>query len=303
MLKISRSNGGTCCGAKDGSTNRSTEEKGKHSAVETKIRKAFDGTDIYMTKDTVEGPRAVLVIVHGLAEHSGRYDYVTRRLNESRFAVYRFDNRGHGRSGGPRGENDRLDKFLKDTHMVVNLAMEENKGAPVFMLGHSMGGLITAAYGAAHGNILKGQITSGAVLDALPMFKPLEETYTEEMGKQMMPNTLAELICRDPEVVKAYQDDPLVLKETTIRLLYTTFVQGVAWLEENLDQYTYPCLILHGEGDQLVPAASSQWFYTHVPSKDKTIKIYPGCYHEILNEKVEKDQVIADIAAWINARL
>jgi acylglycerol lipase len=271
--------------------------------METKILKAFDGTDIFMTKDPGESPKAVLVIVHGLAEHSGRYDYVARKFNENQFSVYRFDNRGHGKSGGARGDNDRLDNFLRDTHMIVNLAIEENKGKPVFMLGHSMGGLITAAYGTTHGNILKGQVTSGAVLDALPMFKPLEETYTEEMGNQMMPNTLAELICRDPEVVKAYQEDPLVLKETTFRLLYTTFIQGVAWLQKNLHQYAYPCLILHGGNDQLVPAGSSQWFYAHVPSRDKSIKIYPGCYHEILNEKVEKDQVIADIVGWIDTRL
>jgi acylglycerol lipase len=272
-------------------------------AMETKTLKAFDGTDIFMTLNAVESPKALLVIVHGLAEHSGRYDYVARKFNENQFSVYRFDNRGHGKSGGARGDNDHLDHFLKDTHMIANLATKENKGKPVFMLGHSMGGLITAAYGAAHGDALKGQITSGAVLDALPMFKPLEETYTEEMGNQMMPNTLAELICRDPEVVKAYQEDPLILKETTFRLLYTTFIQGVAWLQKNLHQYAYPCLILHGESDQLVPASSSQWFYTHVSSKDKTIKIYPRCYHEILNEKVEKDQVIADIVGWINARL
>lgn len=271
--------------------------------METKTLKAFDGTEIFMTTDLVESPKAVLVIVHGLAEHSGRYDYVARKLNEKEISVYRFDNRGHGKSGGARGENDHLDHFLKDTHMIVRIAIEANENKPVFMLGHSMGGLITAAYGTAHGDILKGQITSGAVLDALPMFKPLEETYTEEMGSQMMPNALSELICRDPEVVRAYQENPLVLKEYTFRLLYTTFIQGVAWLQKNLHQYKYPCLILHGGGDQLVPASSSQWFHTHVPSKDKTIKIYPECYHEILNEKVEKDAVIADIVGWINERL
>jgi len=271
--------------------------------METKSLKAFDGTEIFMTVDAVASPKAVLVIVHGLAEHCGRYDYVARKFNENQLSVYRFDNRGHGKSGGARGDNDRLDHFLKDAHMIVNLAADENKDKPVFMLGHSMGGLIAAAYGAAYGHILKGQITSGAVLDALPMFKPLEETYTEEMGSQMMPNALSELICRDPEVVKGYQDDPLVLKEYTFRLLYTTFIQGVAWLHKNLNQYRYPCLILHGGGDQLVPASSSQWFHAHVPAKDKTIKLYPECYHEILNEKVEKDTVIADVVGWINERL
>lgn len=264
--------------------------------------KAFDGTDIFMTRDTVQNPRAVLVIVHGLAEHAGRYDYVTRRLNENGISVYRFDHRGHGRSGGLRGNNDDPDKFLKDTDLVVRLALKENQGKPVFMLGHSMGGLIAAGYGAGQGNLLKGMILSGAALDFLPTFGDLGKTYTETMGNTVMPNSLAAAICRDPEVVKAYEEDPLVLKGVTLRLLYTTFIQGIERLHQNIANYQIPCLILHGGSDLLVPNSAAQWFYDHIPSRDKTLKIYPECYHEILNEKEEKDLVIADIVGWIDSR-
>ena len=112
-------------------------------------------------KTLCKPPGAVLVIVHGLAEHAGRYDYVTRKLNENEISVTGFDLRGHGRSGGLRGNNDDPDKFLKDTDLVARLALKENQGKPVFMLGHSLGGLIAAGYGAGHGDVLKGMIPSG----------------------------------------------------------------------------------------------------------------------------------------------
>jgi len=104
-------------------------------------------------------------------------------------------------------------------------------------------------------------------------------------------------------VVKAYEEDPLVLKETNLKLLGEVFVKGPQWLSENVGGYEYPCLILHGGNDKIVPCASSQWLYEKVMSKDKAIKIYKDCYHEILNEKEEKNKVIEDIIAWIEERL
>lgn len=269
--------------------------------METKVIKTSDGTDIYTVKDAVSDPKAVLVMVHGLAEHAGRYDYVARKFNENQISVYRFDHRAHGRSGGPRGDNDDLGKFLADTDLVVNLAIQDNPGKPVFMLGHSMGGLIAAGYGAVHGEKLKGQILSGAAVDFLPLFGELREAYTEAKGSEILPNALASAVCRDPEVVKAYEEDPLVLKGVTYRLLYTTFIQGMETLHQTLHNYRLPCLILHGGSDLLVPYQASQWFYDHVASQDKIVKIYPDCYHEILNEKEEKDQVITDIQVWIDS--
>ncbi len=270
--------------------------------MDVQFIKAFDGTDIFMTKDGVPNPQAVVVIVHGLAEHSGRYDYVTQKLNENQLSAYRFDLRGHGKSGGTRGDNDALEKFLKDTDLVVALAVQENPGKPIFMLGHSMGGLIAAAYGAVHGSKLKGQILSGAAVGFNPLFDQLRETYSEAMGSERMPNALAALVCRDPAVVKAYEEDPLVLKAVTLRLLYTTFIQGIERLHKNIQNYQIPCLILHGGNDLIVPHSGSQWFYDHIKSQDKTLKIYPDCYHEILNEKEEKDLVMADMVNWITGR-
>ena len=169
------------------------------------------------------------------------------------------------------------------------------------MLGHSMGGFITAGYGSIYPGKLKGQVFSGPVVIELPIFDPLKELDVEKAPETPIPNSLSQLICRDQQVVKDSENDPLVLKETTLKLLTTVFIDGVAWLAENLRNYSYPCLILHGGDDQIVDNASAQYLYENVSSKDKRIKIYDAFFHEILNE-AEKDRVLSDIQTWIDER-
>ncbi len=263
---------------------------------------APDGMELFHIKDFPENPKAMIVLVHGLAEHCGRYDYVVQKLNEFGYGVYRFDNRGHGRSGGKRGYLDDFHPFIDDADLFVDLATKENPNLPLFMLGHSMGGFITAGYGSKYPGKLKGQVFSGPVIIELPIFDALKEMDVENAPETPIPNSLSALICRDQEVVKDYENDPLVLKETTLKLLTTVFIEGAAWLAENLKNYDYPCLILHGGGDQIVDKASSEYLHENISVKDKTLKIYEDFYHEILNE-AEKDQVLSDIQHWVNERI
>jgi acylglycerol lipase len=266
--------------------------------------KSFDDTEIFYRKDIVENSKAVAVIVHGLCEHLGRYDYFTKRLNEAGYTVYRFDNRGHGKSAGERGYVENFQDFFEDADKIVNMAIEENKHVPVFMFGHSMGGFITAGYGMKYTNKLKGQILSGAAVIELPIFEDLKrDNYFESHPMEKSPNALSSLICRDKKVVEDYDNDSLVLKETNLKLLGEAFVKGPIWIKENVKNYTYPCLILHGENDQIVINQASKWLFENISSKDKAVKIYPKCYHEILNEKEEKCIVIEDILNWIEAKL
>lgn len=266
--------------------------------------KSFDGTEIFYRKDMVENSKAVVVIVHGLCEHLGRYNYFTKRLNEAGYTVYRFDNRGHGKSAGERGYVDNFQNFFEDADKIANMAIKENKHVPVFMFGHSMGGFITAGYGMKYTNKLKGQILSGAAVIELPIFEDLKrDNYFETHPLEKSPNALSSLICRDKKVVEDYDNDPLVLKETNLKLLGEAFGKGPTWIKENVENYIYPCLILHGENDQIVINQASKWLFENINSKDKAIKIYPKCYHEILNEKEEKYIVIEDILNWIEAKL
>ncbi|AKN30465.1 lipase [Clostridium carboxidivorans P7] len=264
----------------------------------------FDGIKLFYSKDIVDSAKAVVVIVHGLCEHLERYNYFTKKLNDFGYTVYRFDNRGHGKSGGERGYVESFQDFFKDADKVVDMALEENKGLPVFMFGHSMGGFITAGYGMKYKNKLKGQILSGAAITEPHAFKDLKkDNYFEKHPREKSPNALAKFICRDENVVKDYDNDPLVLKETNIKLLGEAFIKGSKWISENVKNYEYPCLILHGEMDRIVKNEASKWMFSNIHSDDKSIKIYPKCYHEILSEKEEKDDVIEDIHKWIEERI
>lgn len=261
-----------------------------------------DGSKLFCTKDIPESQRAAIVLVHGLCEHSGRYDYVVQKLNSFGCGVYRFDNKGHGRSEGKRGYLDDFQTFIDDADLVVEMAGRENPDIPLFMLGHSMGGFITAGYGVKYPGKLAGQIFSGPAIIELDIFDPLKEMDVDKEPEAKIPNSLSHLISRDQKVVVDYENDPLNLKETCLKLLTTVFFDGVAWLKDNLGKYQYPCLILHGGDDQIVDNASSRHLYDNISSIDKNMKIYKDNFHEILNEP-EKDQVLADIESWLDQRI
>jgi len=260
------------------------------------------GVELFVLKNLVKSPKAAVILVHGLCEHSGRYDYVVSRLNDFGYSVYRFDNPGHGRSGGERGYIADYQIFIDDAQKIVGIAEEENPGIPLFMLGHSMGGFITASYGVKYPDRLAGQILSGAAVTVQPTFKDMASFDYNATPLAPIPNMLSDIICRDPQVVRDYKEDPLVLKEFTTKLRGEVFIRGAKHLMYSMNTYKYPCLILHGGGDQIVTPDSSKYFYDHISSTDKQLKIYEGLYHEILHEP-EKDIIIEDIRLWIEARI
>jgi acylglycerol lipase len=261
-----------------------------------------DCVDLYLSKHVVENPRAVIIIVHGLCEHSGRYDYVTAKFNAFGYLVYRFDNRGHGRSGGERGYLGDFNQFIDDTEKVVEMVKQENPKLPVFMLGHSLGGFIAAAHAVKYPGRLSGQVLTGAALILQPMLTGLEGVDFTATAHAPIANTLTDLVSRDSKVVQDYKDDPLNLKEFSTGLMSEALIRGARWLMNNHGAYAYPCLILHGGGDRIVTPDASRYFYEHISSKDKELKIYDGLYHEIMNEP-EKDTVLDDIHQWLEKRI
>jgi acylglycerol lipase len=264
--------------------------------------KSKDGIDLFVRKNLVKKPLAVVIIVHGICEHSGRYDHVASNFNKLGYSVYRFDLHGHGRSGGERAFVDDLQVLIDDAECVVDLARKENPDVPLFMLGHSMGGLISAIYGVKNPGKLKGQVLSGAPVISLPAVKGLQSFDYNAQAHSPIPNSLSNVVSRDPKVVEDYANDPLVLKEFTMKLMGEVFIKGSNWIMENMASYSYPCLILHGSADQIVPPEASKYFNEHIGSKDKEMKIYDGLFHEILNEP-EKKMVMDDINKWIKARI
>lgn len=270
--------------------------------TEEMIPSSTKNISLFTKKNLIEAPKANILIVHGLAEHLGRYDFAAEKLNEYGYNVYRFDNQGHGKSQGERGYLKDFNQFIDDANIMVDKIAKENNEIPTFMLGHSMGGFITAAYGVKYPGKLAGQILSGAAIIVLPLFEGLKDVDFETSPYEKMPNDLSHLICTDQSIVEAYDNDPLVLKETCQKLLGEVFINGADWLTKNISNYNYPCLILHGGDDQIVIPKASEFMYENISSADKEIKIYDKFYHEILNE-VDKETVFKDIKTWLEQHI
>ncbi len=258
-------------------------------------KQTADGILLVGRIDAPENPKAAIVIVHGLCEHFGRYDYVVKKLNAAGYAVVRFDHRGHGRSMGKLTYFADRTQIIDDTHLFVQEARERFASLPLFMIGHSMGGFGAASYGTAHPRELNGYVLSGAwtrdnqglaiVDDALP-------------ADQYIPNELGGGVCSDPAVGEAYAADPLVAKEFSVGLLRSVH-DGHGWLRENASAFVDPVILLHGGDDGLVSPKDSIDMFQQVSSTDKSLCIYAGLCHEIFNE-FKRDRVIRDAIEWLD---
>ncbi len=265
----------------------------------------------YAVNKDVTDMKAVVVMVHGLAEHLGRYNEAAEALNAAGYGTYRMDNKGHGLTGIQNSDSGNVDDFreyYQDIDLLVNKAITENPGKPVYMLGHSMGGLLTSLYGVTYQDKLEGQILSGAATGPYYMSMGVDEDafYAGFGGNPLfaIPNSLTSTVCRYPAVQNYYYVDPLRLTSFTAQLYFKTFSQGSKYLADEVadGEYTYPVFILHGKDDRIVSKAFSEALYANIDSVDKTLELYDGLFHESLNERNEKAEVIADIIAWLDAR-
>lgn len=264
-----------------------------------KMLGSYDGFQLFACKDAPEHVKAAVVVVHGLCEHLGRYEYLAGKLTAQGFAVYRFDHRGHGKSDGERAYLEDFNCLVDDTNFMVDLAKKENPGLPVYLIGHSMGGFTVACYGAKYPGKVTGLVLSGALThDKDKLLAQLPQGLDKHVT---FPNELTDNICRDPKVCKAYADDPLRCRIFTAGLAYA-MLDGIGWLSKNNKNFTDPVLMLHGECDKIVSYQDTCKFFSEVASEDKQLKIYGKCYHEILNESC-KDEVIGDVLRWIENRL
>lgn len=247
--------------------------------------------------------KAALILVHGFGEHSGRYEHVARYFTERGFAVYAIDHEGHGKSDGTPGHVERFSVYFDGVTRIVERARAEQGDIPLFLVGHSMGGLIAAAYLMDHQDEFAGCVLSGPALasDAAPpsWLRAINRLLSALLPKLGMIKLDATGVSRDPDVVERYLADPLVFKgKLTARLLDELLGQADAVLA-HAGEIRLPILLLHGEADQLTAPSGSIALHETVASDDKTLKIYPGLFHEIFNEP-EKEQVLADMYAWLD---
>ena len=246
--------------------------------------------------------RAVLLIVHGLAEHSGRYMNLVNRFVPLGYAVYGIDHVGHGRSEGRRLFVDRFVDYTEPLKTYFDMVRCWQPDRPVFLVGHSMGGLIGALYLIAHQEELAGAVLSGPAVKApgdIPkaviMIGRVLSTLFPRLG--LVPLE-AEGVSRDPAVVEAYVADPLVYRGKMTARLGAELIGAMEHVRAEANRITLPVLILQGGADRLVDPSGAQMLYEKVASADKKLIIYEGFYHEVFNEP-EHDRVLSDVEQWL----
>jgi alpha-beta hydrolase superfamily lysophospholipase len=247
-------------------------------------------------------PVAVLVVVHGIAEHSGRYSNLVNYFVPKGYAVYSFDLRGHGKSEGIRSYVERFSYYLDDLKIFYNIVREENQNAKIFLVGHSMGSTIAIAYAIEHQRELNGLIVSGTTLKAgasINQVTILMAKILSILAPKMGVSALdANLISRDKAVVDAYVHDPLNYTGKLRARWGTELLKTMIRLQSKISELSLPILIMQGSADRISDPSSSTMLFDGVKSKDKTLKLYEGFYHEIFNDP-ERRQVFLDMEAWL----
>ena len=253
-----------------------------------------------------QSPKAVLMIVHGLAEHSGRYTNLVNYFVPKGYAVCGFDYRGHGKSEGLRCYVDRFSDYVSDVKTFFEKVHKEHSNLKIFLVGHSMGATIAVAYAVKYQRDLAGLIISGvglkpgaSISPALKAVARLISAVSPKMGLTVLD---ASAISRDKAVVDAYVNDPLVYRGKIRARLGAEMINTIDKLPSLIPQISLPIIIMHGTEDRLCNPEGSQILYDKVGSVDKTLKLYKGLYHEIFNEP-EHEKVMADVEAWLSAHL
>lgn len=247
--------------------------------------------------------RGVLVISHGLGEYGRRYDHVARRLSTLGLTVVVPDHRGHGRSGGARAG---LKKFSDYTDDLDTLIDRVSGGNEVFLLGHSMGASIALSYALRYQSKLQGLVLSGAAVVPGADQPKAALAIAKVLGRFLPTLPTAKLvvdgISKDPAVVAAYNADPQIFRDKIPAGLAGGLVSEMDTYPSRLPSLTLPLLVLHGGEDKMTDSEGSRLVVQLAGSDDKTLKIYPGLYHEIFNEP-EQDVVLDDVAGWLEAHL
>ena len=253
-----------------------------------------------------DAPKATLIVVHGLGEHSGRYMNLVNAIVPDGVTVYAFDHRGHGRSAEKMVAHiDSWDEYRGDVAAFVQMVAATEADIPLFLMGHSMGGLIVTNYVLHHPDGLRGAIISAPPLgevDVSPVLRAVGKVMSVLKPDFAIASGLdVNSISRDPAVVAAYESDPLVHGKVSARWS-TEFFAAIDWTRAHAADFKLPVLMIHGEDDSLVPIAGSRAFFEQIKQEDKTYIAYESGYHESLND-LHHMQAAADIEKWITDRV
>ena len=251
-----------------------------------------------------EVPKGTVVIIPGFNAYSGYYEWVAQQLVAQGLAVYAVDLRGRGDSDGERFFVDAFEDYVSDVEAVMSVVHARESLGPIFMLGHSAGGVVSCLYTLAHQRELAGLICESFAFEipapsfVLAVFKGLSHVAPHAHILHL-PN---ESFTRDAAAVEKMNNDPLIAHETQPTRTMAAMVRADERLKKEFPLITLPVLILHGTADKNTKPSGSQRFYDMAGSTDKTLKLYDGGYHDLLNDK-DKMSVMLDITTWINLHL
>lgn len=267
--------------------------------------KGVGGLNIFTRSWQPDGmPRGVVVIVHGFNSHSGQYLWAAEQFAKNGLAVYALDLRGRGRSEGERFYVEKIEDYTDDVETLVKQAKSENQGLPLFVLGHSAGGVTACVYTLDHQAEIDGLICESFAFE-LPV-PDIVLSFLKGLS-YITPHTHVfslknEDFSRDPAVVESMNDDILIKGESQPAQTGKVLINAANRLREEFPKITLPVLILHGTADKATKPSGSQHFYDAAGSRDKTLKLYEGHYHDMLND-TDKEVVMADIQSWIDERV
>jgi acylglycerol lipase len=274
---------------------------------------------MYMREETFEGvgglkiftrswkaqdkARAIVVLVHGFKSHSGLYQWPAQQLTQRGFAVQALDLRGHGKSEGERLFINKFSEYVDDVHRTVQLAKQRDPGLPVFVLGHSAGGVVSCIYTLEHQADIAGLVCESFAHEvpapdfALAILKGIGHIAPHAH----VLNLKDEFFSRDPAFVETMKHDPLIPHIGYPAQTVGEMVRADERLKKEFPLITLPVLIMHGTEDKATKPHGSQRFYDTAGSKDKTLKLYEGGFHDLLND-TDKQRVMADAIEWITTR-
>ncbi|HEY8910152.1 MAG TPA: lysophospholipase [Desulfosporosinus sp.] len=263
------------------------------------------GIQIYYHKQIPPEAKGLVMISHGYGEHFGLYEEFMEFLVKNGYGVCAYDHRAHGQSEEERGHIDRFEFYIDDMAVVVRHLKQEHQDLPLFIFGHSMGGLIAFYYGILHPEGIQGQVFTGPAVG-------------RPAGTRFIPGSLFTLLKRHFARVKVYpllarkgtrneafrakhKDDPYMLKYGTIGFFCEFIYRGIALAKDNASGYRLPVLFLHGKADRIIPYKASVEIFEQISSEDKTLKLYEGLWHELVREP-EREEIWQDILTWIEPR-
>ncbi|MGY6742061.1 MAG: alpha/beta hydrolase [Cecembia sp.] len=267
-----------------------------------------DKVTLYLQAWMPEHPKASLLLVHGLGEHSSRYRHLAEKLVASGIAVFTFDGRGHGKSAGgyPSAYIKNYQTYLQDIDALFHKMTSYYPELPNFIFGHSMGGGLVAAYALDYQPQTNGIVLSAASLqpsdDLPPLLVRIAGLVSKLAPKMGVLKLESRKISRDIQEVMKYDADPLVFHGAIPARTGHELLRMMKQIKSKVAQFKYPVLLMHGTADTLTDPKGTEFFFRNISSEDKTFHRYPELFHELINEP-EKKTVINDILVWIKARM